>query len=165
MDPPLLVATACEVEGQLGKVGRAHERLLSIAGFQDLPNRPMQVSTPGGADFGIETLTDFIVAEEEASGLLGLHEPGALRRKETLLYRFKLLAFHPGEQRELEAAPDDGGDPQVINHGWSQPREPLVQCPHNAGRQCLLERGDGHPLLVFLDEDTALDPDLEEYLG
>src|SRR6266699_5473037 len=165
MDPALLVATAGEVEGQLGEVGRTHGLLLVIAGLQELPNTPMQASTPGGADFGIEALTDFIVTEEEASGLLGPHEPSALRRKETLLHRFELLPFHPGEQRGLKAASDDRGNPQVINHSGSQPREPLVQRPNNAGRQRLLERRDGSPLLVFQDKGTGLDPALEEFLG
>src|SRR5205823_1818596 len=102
---------------------------------------------------------------EEAPCLLDPHEPSAHRLEEAFLYCFDLLSLDLGEQCEFKAAPDDGCDPQVINHGWSQPREPLMQCPNNAGRQRQLERCDGNPLLVFLDEGTALDPALEEFLG
>src|SRR5881275_2713469 len=79
MDSSLLVTAACEVEGQIGELGCAQGLLLPIARFQELPDDPMQASTPGGADFGIQALTDFVVVEEEASCLLGPYEPSTHR--------------------------------------------------------------------------------------
>jgi hypothetical protein len=55
--------------------------LLPIASLKEATNEPMQASTPRGADFRVEALTNFVMVEREGSCLIGSDEPGTYSLK------------------------------------------------------------------------------------
>src|SRR5947208_2576574 len=75
MDCSRLVATVCKMEGQRSELVHIHGLLLPIVGLKESTNEPMQASTPRGADFRVEALTNFVVVEREGCCLLGSDEP------------------------------------------------------------------------------------------
>jgi hypothetical protein len=72
---------------------------LAIAGLKEVTNEPMQASTPRGADFRVEALTNFVMVEREGSCLIGSDEPSLCSLKQTCLNGFYLLFLHCGKQR------------------------------------------------------------------
>jgi len=103
------------VESEFGKVRHTHGLLGLISSLKDMTNEPMKASTTRGADFSVQTLANFVVAEHEASCLIVSDEMCMCSFKEILLNRFYLLLLHCSEQREIKSAPNDGCSPQVIN--------------------------------------------------
>src|SRR6266487_720252 len=98
IDASRLVATACTVEGQRGELVHIHGLLLPILGLKEATNEPMQASTPRGADFRVEALTNFVMGEREGSRLLGSNEPRLCSLKQARLNSFHLLLLHRGKQ-------------------------------------------------------------------
>src|SRR3989442_3891109 len=75
----------------------------------------MKATTTRGADFSVQTLANFVVAEREASRLIGSDEMCMCCFKEIFLNRFYLLLLHCSKQGEIKSAPNDGCNSQVIN--------------------------------------------------
>src|SRR6266702_1607195 len=98
IDASQLVATVYKMEGQRSKLVHIHGLLLPIAGLKEATNEPMQASTPRGANFRIEALTNFVVSEREGPCLIGSDEPGTYTLKQTRLNRFHLLLLRRGKQ-------------------------------------------------------------------
>src|SRR6266567_5624768 len=94
MDASRLVTTVCKMEGQRGELVHIHGLLLPIVGLKKATNEPMQASTPRGADFRVEALTNFVMVEHEGSWLLGSNEASMYSLKQARLNSFHLLLLH-----------------------------------------------------------------------
>src|SRR5581483_11475089 len=90
IDASRLVATAPKMEGQRSQLVHMHGLLLPIASLKEATYKPVQASTPGGADFCIEALTNFVMGKCEGSCLLGSDKPSAYRLKQACLNHFHL---------------------------------------------------------------------------
>jgi hypothetical protein len=84
---------------------------LPIVSFKNVPNAFMKTPASRGTHFGVKTLTDFVVAEEKASLLVGSNEPCSCCFEETLLNSFDLLFFRQGEQRRVKGSSYDSSNP------------------------------------------------------
>jgi len=99
------------VEGKIGELVHALGMLTSILSFKRVPNALMKTPAARGTHLRVKTLTDFVVAKEKASLLVGSNEPYTCCFEETLLNSFDLLLFHQGEQRRIKGASYDCGNP------------------------------------------------------
>src|SRR6266536_3086166 len=85
----------CERSGKrVRQVRHTHGLLGLISSLKDMTNEPMKASTTRGADFSVQTLANFVVAEHEASRLIGSDEMCMCCFKEILLNRFYLLLLY-----------------------------------------------------------------------
>src|SRR2546426_297004 len=91
VDAAVPISTASEVEGEFGKVIPAHGLLGLISSLKDVTNEPMKASTTRGADFSVQALTNFVVAEREASRPIGSDEMCMCSLNEILFNHFYLL--------------------------------------------------------------------------
>src|SRR5207245_4194558 len=75
IDAAFPVITAGKVKGQLGKL---RDMVPGVFLFRTLlkqmPDQTMKAAAARGTDFGIEALTDFIMAEGEAAQPVGMHK-------------------------------------------------------------------------------------------